>query len=336
VAHLEPVRLAGTTVSRASLHNADEIARKDIRAGDMVVVEKAGEIIPYVVRSEAGARTGSEKPFKFPTRCPVCAGPVERDEGGVYYRCTNPLCPAQLKEKLRFYAHRNAMDIEGLGEAIIDQLVDTGLVHSIPDVYRLNLAQLTDLERMGQKSAQNLLDGIEASKGRGLARVLAGLAIRHVGVNVAELLAREFPDIDGLVQAPVERLSRVNGIGPVLAQSVHDYFHSPAGQKTVAELRALGVKLVEDARPSPAQRGGADLDGKTFVVTGTLQRYSRDEIEKLIKDLGGKAVGSVSKKTDYVVAGEKAGSKLDKARQLGVRVLTEDDFERLVGKSAVK
>jgi DNA ligase (NAD+) len=334
VAHLEPVKLAGTTVSRASLHNADEIARKDIRVGDMVVVEKAGEIIPYVVRSEAGARTGGERIYKFPSKCPACAGPVERDEGGAYFRCTNPLCPAQLKEKLRFYAHRNAMDIEGLGEAIIDQLVDTGLVASLPGLYRLTLDQLTGLERMGKKSAQNLLDGIAASKDRGLARLLAGLAIRHVGVNVAELLANEFLSMDDLLKAPVERLSRVNGIGPVLAQSIHAYFQSNAGQKTVAELRALGVKLTQDARPAPAARGGVDLSGKTLVVTGTLKRYSRDEIEGLIKDLGGKAVGSVSKKTDYVVAGDKAGSKLDKARELGVRVLNEEEFEELIGTAA--
>jgi DNA ligase (NAD+) len=331
VAHLEPVRLAGTTVSRASLHNADEIARKDIRVGDMVVVEKAGEIIPYVVRSEAGARTGGERVFKFPSKCPVCAGPVERDEGGVYYRCTNPLCPAQLKEKLRFYAHRTAMDIEGLGEAIIDQLVDTGLVRSIPDLYRLTLDQLTDLERMGKKSAQNLLDGIAASKERGLARVLTGLSIRHVGVGVAELLAKEFSTIDELVQAAIDRLSRIVGIGPVLAQSVYQYFHSPAGQKTIDELRSLGVRMVAEAAPTPADLGRADLTGKTLVVTGTLAHYSRDEIEDLIKKLGGKAAASVSKKTDYVVAGDKAGSKLDKAQALGVPVLTEEQFDQLIG-----
>jgi DNA ligase (NAD+) len=332
VAHLEPVKLAGTTVSRASLHNADEIARKDIRVGDMVLVEKAGEIIPYVVRSEPGARTGAEKVYKFPTKCPVCGSPVERDEGGVYYRCVGPLCPAQLKEKLRFYAHRDAMDIEGLGESIIDQLVDSGLVRSIPDLYRLTMDQLLQLERIAKKSAQNLLDGIADSKDRGLARLLAGLAIRHVGVNVAELLAREFPNINDLMKASVERLSRISGIGSVLAQSIYDFFHSAAGQKAVEELRSLGVKLTEDAKPSPAALGGADLTGKTFVVTGTLENYSRDEIERLIKDLGAKATGSVSKKTDYVVAGENAGSKLDKAKELGVTVLTEKEFDKLIGK----
>jgi DNA ligase (NAD+) len=184
---------------------------------------------------------------------------------------------------------------------------------------------------MGKKSAQNLLEGIEASKKRGLARVLAGLAIRHVGVNVAELLAREFRKIDDLMEAPVDRLSRVSGIGPVLAQSIHDYFQSSGGQKTVAELRSLGVKLVEDARPAPAQVGGADLTGKTFVVTGTLPHYSREEIEELIKKLGGKATGSVSKNTNYLVAGDKAGSKLEKARELGIPVLNEEQFNKLIG-----
>jgi DNA ligase (NAD+) len=330
VAHLEPVRLAGTTVSRASLHNADEMARKDIRVGDMVVVEKAGEIIPYVVRSEPGARTGAEKPFVFPSRCPVCSSPVVRDEGGVYLRCIGPACPAQLKERLRFYAHRNAMDIEGLGTAIIDQLVDSGLVRSIPDVYSLTLDQLVNLERMGKKSAQNLVDGIEASKERGLSRVLTGLGIRHVGEHAAELLADEFHSIDQLLEASEDRLSRIAGIGPVLAKSIYQFFSSTPGRKIVEDLQTHGLKLTQDAKaPRPGQ---ADLTGKTFVVTGTLPHYSREEIEGLIKQFGGKATGSVSKKTSYVVAGEKAGSKLEKARELGVPILSEEDFDKLIGR----
>jgi DNA ligase (NAD+) len=332
VAHLEPVQLAGTTVSRASLHNADEIARKDIRVGDMVLVEKAGEIIPYVIRSEPAARTGSEKIFRFPTKCPVCGAPVEREPGAAHYRCMGPSCPAQLKERLRFFAHRNAMDIEGLGTALVDQLVDAGLVRSLPDVYRLTAEQLLGLERMGKKSAQNLLDGIAASKERGLTRVLTGLGIRHVGEHVAEILAQEFGSIDDLMNSSAERLARVEGIGPERAESIHAFFHSTAGKKTVAELRDMGVKLTEDARPTRAASGGANLAGKTFVVTGTLARYSREEIEGLIKQLGGKATGSVSKKTDYVIAGEKAGSKLDKALQLGVPVLNEEQFDQLIGR----
>jgi DNA ligase (NAD+) len=328
VAHLEPVWLAGTTVSRASLHNADEMARKDIRVGDMVVVEKAGEIIPYVVRSEPGARTGAEKPFVFPSRCPVCGSPVVRDEGGVYFRCIGPACPAQLKERLRFYAHRNSMDIEGLGTAIIDQLVDSGLVRSIPDVYSLTLDQLVNLERMGKKSAQNLVDGIEASKERGLSRVLTGLGIRHVGEHAAELLADEFHSMDQLLEASEDRLSRIAGIGPVLAKTIYQFFSSTPGRKIVEDLRAHGLKLTQD--PKAPRPGQTDLTGKTFVVTGTLPHYSREEIEGLIKQFGGKATGSVSKKTSYVVAGEKAGSKLEKARELGVPVLNEEDFKKLI------
>jgi DNA ligase (NAD+) len=328
VAHLEPVQLAGTTVSRASLHNADEIARKDIRVGDMVVVEKAGEIIPYVVRSEPKIRTGKEKVFQFPSKCPACGAPAARDEGGVYYRCTNPACPAQLKERLRFFAHRNAMDIEGLGEAIIEQLVDQSLVNTIPDLYDLTLDQLLELERMGKKSAQNLLEGIEASKGRGLCRVLTGLGVRHVGEKVADLLAEEFGTIDDVMAASEDRLAQIDGIGPVLAESIFQFFHSAAGRKVIDDLRSHGVKLTEERKCPPA--GGADLSGKTFVVTGTLAHFSRDEIERLIKELGGKATGSVSKKTDYVVAGENAGSKLEKAKQLGVPVLTEEQFEKMV------
>jgi DNA ligase (NAD+) len=324
------VQLAGTTVSRASLHNADEIARKDIRIGDMVMVEKAGEIIPYVIRSEHGARSGGEKVFHFPKKCPVCGAPVEREEGSAHYRCMGPSCPAQLKERLRFFAHRHAMDVEGLGVALVDQLVDSGLVRSIPDVYRLTFDQLVGLERMGKKSAQNLLDGIAASKDRGLTRVLIGLGILHVGEHVAELLAEEFGTMDELLKASVDRLTRVAGIGPERAESIHRFFHSETGRKVVEDLRSLGVKMTEARRKPAVTR--TDLSGKTFVVTGTLARYSRDEIEDLIKSLGGKATNGVSKKTDYLVAGEKAGSKLDKARELGVPVLTEGEFEKLAGR----
>lgn len=332
VAHLEPVQLAGTTVKRASLHNADEIARKDIRVGDMVMVEKAGEIIPYVIRSESSARKGDEKVFHFPKKCPVCGSPVEREEGEAAYRCTGINCPAQLKEKLRFYAHRNAMDIEGLGEALVHQLVDAGLVRTIPDLYRLKMEPLLDLERMGKKSAQNLLDGIEASKPRGLAKVLTGLGILHVGERMAEILAEEFGNIDDLMTASAERLARIKGVGPILAESISKTFHNPDTRKIIEDLRAQGVKLNQDRKPTPAQVGGTDLTGKSFVVTGTLEHFSRDEIEGLIKQLGGKATGSVSKKTDYVVVGENAGSKLDKAQELGIKTLTEAEFEKLVGR----
>jgi DNA ligase (NAD+) len=333
VAHLEPpVRLGGTTVARASLHNEDQIAKKDIRLGDMIVVEKAGEIIPYVVRSEPSARTGAEKRIHFPTKCPVCGGPVERAEGESDHFCLGADCSAQLKERLLFYARRKAMDVEGLGDVLVDQLVDNALVHAIPDLYRLKKEDLLGLERMGEKSAQNLLDGVAASKGRGLARVLGGLGIRHVADHVADVVARAYPDIDLLLAASEEQLAGTPELGPVRAGSIHKFFHSQSGRKLVQDLRDLSVKLTEDVRKPPKRAGSADLTGKTFVVTGTLQRYKRDEIEDLIKSLGGKATGSVSKKTSYVVAGEEAGSKLDKARNLGVPVLTEAEFDKLIGK----
>ena len=321
-----PVSLSQTTVSRASLHNADQIEQKDIRVGDMVIVVKRGEIIPYIVRSLPELRKGGEVPYKFPTQCPGCGSPTERRKGKVF--CTKAKdCPAAIRKRVATFAGRDRMDIEGLGESLTAQLVNAGLVKSVTDLYRLTLDQLVGLERMGKKSAQNLLDGIEASKGRGLARVLAGLSIPLVGEAMAELLTREFPDIDAVLAAPKEGLAAVKGFGPERAESICNFFHNPDGEKLVQELRDLGVKLTEERKARPA---GADLAGKTFVVTGTLQNYSRDEIEGLVKQLGGKATGSVSKKTDYVVAGENAGSKLDKAKQLGVTVLTEEEFEKLV------
>lgn len=335
-AHLEPVRLAGTTVRHASLHNADFIASKDIRIGDMVVVEKAGEIIPYIVRAEHGARTGGEKPYRFPSKCPVCGSPVKKDDNGVFYRCTSDDCAGRLKQQLFAFARRNAMDIEGMGDEIANQLVDSGLVRTLPDLYRLTMDDLLELERMGKKSAQNLLDGIAASKDRGLTRVLTGLAIPHIGETNAELLTLAFPKVDDLLNATLDQLSKIKGVGPVMAESVYKYFHSTAGQKIINDLRDLGVKLTEDAKPTPAQLGGVDLTGKTFVVTGTLANYGREEIEGLIRQLGGKATGSVSKKTDYLVAGDNAGSKLDKAKQLGVQVLSEAEFEKLIGRDGKK
>lgn len=330
VARLEPVWLAGTTVSNATLHNAHEIQRKDIRVGDTVLVEKAGEIIPYIVRSEPSARTGAESVFRFPKKCPVCAGRVEPDENGVFYYCTNPSCPAQLKERLRSFASRGAMDIEGLGEAVVDQLVESGLVQSIPDLYQLGLKQIVDLKltgekaarRLGEKNGRTLIEGIAASKNRGLTRVLTGLGIRQVGEHVADLLAQAFEAIDKIADAPVERLAGVAGIGPQRAESIFAFFQSADGEKVIADLKRLGVKLSEARRKAPA--GG--LAGKTVVVTGTLASLGRDEAEALIRKLGGKPSGSVSKKTDMLIAGEKAGSKLEKARALGVKILTEAEF----------
>jgi DNA ligase (NAD+) len=325
VADLQTVEIAGTKVSRANLHNADEIARKDIRVGDSVVVEKAGKIIPHVVRVELEKRTGEEKPYQFPTRCLVCGGDVGRDEGGVYIRCLNPSCPAQLKERLRFFASRRAMDIEGLGPALIDQLVDQGIVQSLAGIYSLTADRIEALERMGEKSAQNLIEGIHASKGRGLTRLLTALGIRHIGERNARLLAEEFGTIDALMSASEESLARIPGIGPIVAESVHQFFKSKAGADTVESLRKHGLKMFEDiALKSPA--GVSRFSGKTFVITGTMTHFSRTEMEARVRQLGGKTSSSVSRKTDFVVAGSNPGSKVEKARELGIEVLSEEDL----------
>jgi DNA ligase (NAD+) len=328
VAELEPVEIAGTIVSRASLHNADELERKDIRVGDLVVVEKAGKIIPHVVRVEKHERRGDPPPYRFPTRCPKCDAELVRDEGGVYIRCHNPSCPAQLKERLRYFASRNAMDIEGLGEKLVDQLVDAGLVTSYGDLYALRLDDLVGLERMGEKSAGNLLAGIDNSKQRGLARLLNALSIRHVGHRVATILAEHFGSMQALQNATLEQISSVHEIGEVIARSVLTFVQSEYGRRTIDELAGAGVNMES---PRKAQRSGAGvLAGMTLVVTGTLSRYTRDEIHRLIEQHGGRAASSVSRKTSYVIAGDEAGSKLDKARALGVRILSERQFEALL------
>ncbi|MGD9721008.1 MAG: NAD-dependent DNA ligase LigA [Pirellulales bacterium] len=327
VADLAPIELAGTVVRRASLHNAEEIERKDVRIGDVVVVEKAGKVIPHVVRVEKHERKGSLRKFVFPTKCPECGTAVVKDEGGVYIRCPNPLCPAQVKERLRYFASRGAMDIEGLGDKLVDQLVETGAVKNFGDLYRLTADTLTGLDRMGQKSAEKLLAGVEKSKSRGLARLLNALSIRHVGARVASVLAEHFHGMDKLREASVEELSEINEIGPIIAASVHHFLHSAFGKRTIDDLDALGVKMTA---PRAARQHTTALEGKTFVVTGTLEKYSREQIEELITNLGGRPASSVSKNTDYVVAGDKAGSKLDKARQLGVTVLSEREFDDLI------
>lgn len=328
VANLEPVHLSGTTVSRASLHNADFIAEKDIRVGDMVVVEKAGEIIPYISRAEHDLRVGDEAPFVFPATCPVCGSPVARDPDGAVWRCQGRECLAVLKRRLRGYGARAAMDVEGLGEEMVEQLVDSGLVRRLSDLYRLEASQLEALDRMGETSARNLLAGIEASKGRGLARLLGGLGIRHVGETVAEVLAGAFGDIDSLSAADESAMASVEGIGPERAASLRAWLDDPENQEIIRDLRALGVRVTAEG---PRRALVAAIAGKTFVVTGTLTRFDRLGIERTIKDLGGKVTGSVSKKTDFVLAGENAGGKLDKARDLGVKVITETEFVAMAG-----
>jgi DNA ligase (NAD+) len=334
VAYLHPVEIAGTTVSRASLHNCDEIARLSVRLRDWVVVEKAGKIIPHVVRVEEHRRTGDETPVDIPTECPQCATVWVRDEGGVYIRCPNPNCPAQLRETLRYFASRAAMDIEGLGSKLIEQLTDSGIVTALPDVYRLmepeRRARVLELERVGEKSVDNLLAGIEASRKQPLWRLLAGLNIRHVGVRTAQILTDRFGTLEAIMAAPVEELSRVNEIGEVIAQSVHDFVRSPHGSRLIEELRLLGLNFGAPVSESPVRKEGP-LVGKTIVVTGSLQKFTRDSIKAFIHEQGGHPSGSVSKKTDFVVAGDDAGSKLDKARTLGVKVLTEAEFLEMLG-----
>ncbi|QEG34146.1 NAD-dependent DNA ligase LigA [Bythopirellula goksoeyrii] len=328
VAELEPVELADTTVSRASLHNADEIARKDVREGDTVVVEKAGKIIPHILRVETHLRPEGTKPFLFPTHCPECESELVKDEGGVYIRCPNLACPAQLRERLQYFASRTAMDIEGLGEKLIDQLVSTGLVKRFADLYDLTVEQLAQLERMGQKSAQNVVDAIRESKSRSFARLLNGLTIRHVGTRVASILAEQFQTMSALQAATIEQLSQVEEVGPIIAESVYSFLHNENGIETINGLEEAGVSMgmVKEQTTAPQHQPFA---GKSFVVTGKLENYTRDEIQLLIEQYGGRATSSVSASTDYLVAGEKAGSKLAKAQELGVAVLTEEEFHAL-------
>ena len=347
MAHLEPVDIADTTVSRASLHNADEIERLDVRVGDVVVVEKAGKIIPKVVRVEKHERKEALPVFQFPTRCPECETMLVRDEGGVYIRCPNPQCPAQLRQRLIYFGSRPAMDIDGLGEEVVDLLLGHGLIHNYADLYRLTVDQVASLDwlkqrkgkdgklidvQFGQRNAKKLMDGIELSRARGLARVLSSISIRHVGPSVASVITAKYHTIELLREASVEDLADLHEIGDRIAESLHEFLHSDYGKKTIDEFADAGVKLSD---PEPVEvEGGRRLEGKTVVVTGTLKQYKRDEIKKLIKELGGRASGSISKNTDFLVAGEKAGSKLTKAKELGVKVMTEQDFQDLVADDA--
>lgn len=333
VANLEPVEIAGTTVSRSSLHNRDEIQRLGVMINDWVVVEKAGKIIPHVVRVEQHRRDGTETSFDFPSHCPECQTAVEQDEGGVYIRCPNPTCPAQVRESLRYFASRAALDIEGLGTKLIEQLTDGGFVRNFADLYRLReqRSSLITLPRQGEKSIDNLLAGIEASRQQPLWRLLTALNIRHVGQRTAQQLADRFGHLDVLAGQTEEQLADVEEVGPVIAASVAHFFHSEIGRELIGQLRDAGLNF-GTVREEATSTAPGPLTGKSVVVTGTLQRFSREEIQELIHQLGGKASGSVSKKTDYVVAGAEAGSKLDKARALAVPVLNEDEFLKLIGR----
>lgn len=329
VANLRPVSVSGVTVSSASLHNWDEIERLGIRIGDKVVVERAGDVIPDIVRVLTEERTGSELEIPEPTRCPACGSPVAREAGEVVPRCQGLSCPAQLKESLKHFCARGAMDIEGLGDRFIDQLLRLELVNSVADLYQLNKEQLFDFERMGDKLAEKLLAAIDASKQRPLERFLFGLGIRHVGSHIAKVLSRQFGSLDALAQADQEQLLAIHEIGPQVAESVTRFFADPSNQQILSRLQQLGVVPVASEQPR-----GESLKGKVFVFTGALERFSRKEGEVLVEAQGGRASGSVSKKTDYVVAGPGAGSKLAKAEQLGINVLNEEQFLELIDKES--
>ena len=322
---LEPVRLAGTTVQSASLHNQDYIAEKDIRVGDTVLVQKAGEIIPEVVGVVREKRPEGTQPYRLPERCPVCGAHVARDEDGAAIRCTGAECPAQLLRNLTHFASRDAMDIEGLGPAVVEGLVKAGLVRTPGDLYRLEAQSVAQLERMGQKSAENLIAAIEKSKSRDLARLLFAFGIRQVGQKAAKVLAARFGTLDRLSQATVEELTAVDDIGEITARSLAEWLHSDQAEHLITSLKGAGVNMASQAQPVDDR-----LAGKTFVLTGTLEHFSRAEAGARIEALGGKVSSSVSRKTSYVVAGEEAGSKLDKANALGITVLSEAEFLQML------
>ncbi|MDP2895425.1 MAG: NAD-dependent DNA ligase LigA [bacterium] len=327
VAILEPVRLAGTVISRATLHNADEVRRKDIRVGDTVLIEKGGDVIPKVVKVVTTKRTGKEKPFAMPDRCPVCSSKVIQVEGEVAIRCTNIACAAQLKNRLKHFGSRGAMDIEGLGEVLVSQLVDKGLIKDPADLYALDVETVANLERMGKKSAQNLIDAIEGSKKRDYSRVIFALGIPAVGTRAADLLAEYFPSVDEFARATAEELQSVPEVGPRTAEGIVRFFTEEANRNVIAKLKAAGVNMASSARP-------VSLDerfvGKTFVLTGVLSGMTRSDAEQKIKQRGGKTSGSVSRNSDYVIVGENPGSKYDKALQLGVRTLSEAEFVKML------
>ena len=324
-AHLRPVEVSGVTVSRATLHNWEEMARKDIRIGDTVVIERAGDVIPAVVRVMTEKRAGAELPLPIPESCPECGSAVVKIPGEVAIRCLGLTCPAQIRESIIHFASRNAMDMEGLGEKYLDQLLRLGLVKDVSDLYRLTRDDFMQFERMGDKLAENLLTAIDASKGRELATFIFALGIRHVGEHTAKLLAAAFGSLAALMQAREEELLTVREVGPQVAQSIVSFFADGENRRVIERLLAAGVS------PSvAAKRVGGRFTGKTFVFTGSLVQFSRSEAQKMVEAEGGHAAGSVSKKTDYVVAGAEAGSKLEKARQLGVTILTEEEFSRLL------
>jgi DNA ligase (NAD+) len=324
VAVMEPVKVGGVEVSRATLHNQDEIDKKDVRVGDTVVIQRAGDVIPEVVQVITSKRKGTEKKFRMPSKCPVCGAEVIKEEA--IHRCIGLDCPAQLKGRIKHFASKRAMDIDGLGVKLIDQLVDKGLIKDVADVYYINKQKLIELERMADKSAQNIIDAIEKSKTKPLSKFLYALGIRHVGETTAEDLACYFPRLDDFFRLSEEDLMEVEGIGPEVAASVHQFFRDKKNRESIELLKKAGVKVIE---PKVKEKG--KLVGKTFLFTGALKTFGRDEARNLVESSGGMTTSSISKKVDYVVFGEDPGSKFDKAKELGIKTLTEEEFKKMIG-----
>lgn len=329
VARLEPVSVGGVTVSNATLHNEDEIRRKDIRIGDTVLIQRAGDVIPEVVKVMVSKRRGEERIFQMPKQCPVCGADAERVEGEAVSRCISIICPAQIKGRIRHFSSKGAFDIDGLGTKLAEQLVDRGLVASCADIFRLDEAALIAMERMGKKSARNLLEAIEKSKKISLPSFLYALGIRHTGENIAKILADRFGSLEKIMEAAAQDLETIDGIGREIAQSIRHFFDQPENRESIQRMLGSGVEIQSEKKETVEQKEG--IAGKTFVLTGTLQSMPRSEAQKIIEAAGGKVSGSVSKKTDYVLAGEKAGSKLEKAEKLGVKILDEKTFQEMMG-----
>ncbi len=330
VAVLDPVRISGSVVQRATLHNEDEIKRKDVRIGDIVLVQKAGEVIPEVVKVIKEKRTGNEKEFVIPAQCPVCGAKVFRPEGEVVSRCNSLTCPAQIKERIRHFASRNAMDIEGLGPAIIDQLVEKDLIRDISNLYFLKRDDLISLERMAEKSADNLLDAIKKSREKSLANLIYGLGIRYVGVHTSEVITRYYPTLDKFKKASLEELIEINEIGPKIAESIILFFKEMENLAIIERLRRSGLNFGQEEEIGRKKKGTQILAGMQFVLTGTLKDFTRTQAKKIISELGGRVTGSVSKKTDYVIAGEDPGSKYQKAQKLRITIIDEKKFKGII------
>jgi DNA ligase (NAD+) len=329
VAIMEPVQVGGVTVERATLHNQDEIDRKDVRVGDTVIVQRAGDVIPEVVAPVKEKRSGRERKFKIPATCPVCGTPVYRDPDEAAARCTNMSCPAMIKQTIKHFASKGAMDIDGLGSKIVDQLVDKQVVHTVADLYGLTMEDFLNLERLAEKSSQNLLDAIEKSKQTTLARFVYALGIRHVGEHVARVLAARFTTMEEIEEASVEELMEVDEVGPRVAESIRNFFGEPRNKEVVDNLTARGVRYIKPAR----RRARGALEGKVFVFTGGLRTMKRGDAKRLVEERGGTAASSVSKKVDYVVAGEDPGSKLDRARELGLEIISEEEFKNMLSRT---